>query len=580
MKLAVYRIHRFNFLYLIFLNYWHEIYFYKTTLNLVFVKKYFTQLPTFSGMDHWVECLEETYDKSKCNIQNVHASGWIVESRIEKLFNQQLIIELEQAMQFLFLVKASGAKLTILDSFSLKTLKKYHLFSFNEIYGSFLNSFCEFLEAFFLNFRKYLKFIFSLSLPFQKLSKVKVIFNGISSSEIPTSKYSSDFSWPSKLGYLKNDEVLYIIPTVSTASAHLPEDINLVKERDIIGKLPLKERFRLLWSIVGYCKIFLFGNQDDKFFASRNYFEYEMWMKLLKELSPEIYVTSISRGWPEDVAIGASRNLSIKSVIWFYGTGEYYYSDKPVFRDVNIRFSYILSDEVWVWSEEIKKLFEARQLIPNKESPFKISGPLMNGDFHVLLESKKSLREKFGVSDSDFLISVFDLTPHRPDFQLNCGVGPYVTREMMEEFYEKMEELLALDSRIKLLIKPKRGEAQEYENIFQLKKLLQKSDRIISCPFNLNPYTPIGASDFVVSAMITSPSILAHKMGVPSAYLNTTKTIGNVSQFFPKDLICHDFESLKKKILNALQDPPEQEFNSFVASLDKFLKNQLGSTRH
>ena len=539
------------------------------------VERFFRQLPTFSSMDEWTNLLEDVFNESKLKVSGLHPGTWVKTNGLEVLYKQQVMIEFQQVKQFLNLAARDIEEFEILDSFSLKFIKHLGLIDVKKSYSSLINSTCESLELFFTNFRKYLKLLFSLTQRFKRRD-VKWIISGISPSEAPTSDISSDFSWLVRQGYLEKKETLYILPSDMPLTERL-NGMNVIKERELLALLPLKRKLSALPKIYAYMRLMLAGSLEDKFFVSKNFFEFYIWLQLLFQIRPRVIINSLSRGWPEDIAIGAAHKAGVRTVLWFYGSGEYYYSNRQNYPDNNIRFSHVLSEVIWVWTEEIKRQFEGRQFYLGNKSCFKVSGPMMNGDFKILEKGRLFLRSQFKIKENDFLISVFDLTPHRPNYQINAGMGPYVNKKMIEEFYEYAKRLLDIDPRVKLLVKPKRAESIVFEEIECFQKLLEVESRVILCPFNINPYIPIGASDFVLSAMITSPSILAEKMGVPSAYLNTTGTKGIVSPNFPKGLITQSFEELKEKILESLNNRKPIEFSQFINTLDSFLKSEINS---
>ncbi len=217
--------------------------------------------------------------------------------------------------------------------------------------------------------------------------------------------------------------------------------------------------------------------------------------------------------------------------MWFYSAGEFLYSQKDKnFQDLSVRYCIFESDELWVWSQQVKDIFSKRLLLKEDAHKIFISGPILNGNWNQLSQQKDKT--------SPFTLCIFDLTPMNARRRLTYGEGPFCNAELQEKLYQAVFKLHEEFPKIDIQIKTKRKQNPLLYDISpSLMKLAElKLPRIHFLDAHSDPYQAIAAADLVISTPYTSPTMLALAFGRKAIYYD------------PIQLCQYSFQNIFQKI--------------------------------
>ena len=137
--------------------------------------------------------------------------------------------------------------------------------------------------------------------------------------------------------------------------------------------------------------------------------------------------------------------------------------------------------------------------------------------------------------------------------RLDFGVGPFVSLEMIEAFYDSILKLADDFPNIHFLLKPKRIKSANFYDIQKLTQIMTRiPHRVTLCRAEVDPYIPIMASDLIISTMITSPTLMARDLGKTGYYYSPLGQAIHFSASFPQNLILKNYEELKLVVTKQL----------------------------
>jgi polysaccharide biosynthesis PFTS motif protein len=539
--------------------------YYKTSVSEKWLRR-FELIHDFSDIDHWQNTINQVFCEIKQSNLNFQIPSFKMEGLdMSRLKFQHGLIEHEQIIQFLELVitddlasnKAiipfAGRELVARTSWN----KKCESLALRYLD---LNCLLDILHLKFLFLRKIIKNSLTIFSPkISKTQKFNQVVTGVSAHEINSDLSYLDFSWLTRLNILKTEETLYVVPRKLEPHEGHP-GIEYITEAQLFQFLNYRERIELTAKAFNALFFTKWAFSFETSFHHNAFYDVFLWQKLIDRLQLKKTFISLSKGWPINSEVEVFNQKGLESVLWFYGTGEFYYAEhSPNYKDENIRFSLPLASKVLVWNEHVKKLLIARKLDLNFElnnmlsSQFFVVGPILNSSPKYLdISQKETLRKSYNIPAQKFLIALFDITPMKERYRIKFGVGPYTSFKIQEEFYKSLLKLLIKNENLVFIIKPKREGKEMFEIPPSFLKIQDMKDRVILLKNQISPYLPIRMSDLVLTTPISSPSLLAHDIGIPSFYYDPSNLCCNFSEYFPQELLLKS-ESKLEKFIEELQ---------------------------
>lgn len=515
----------------------------------------FPQIADFHSVEEWRDSLEKTYliikknaDKLQSQKLDIFYASITVEQNV--VFYQNITNEFEQFILFETLVNHYDSKKIIVEYPFLKYLRNSHPELLSQDLPQVLtNNFLDYINLLFSHTLVFLKAIYRCVVKPEastaKNKNYKYISTGISPTEHPIKEGELNFSWLVENKIISSEDILYILsaPADENSQDFLKKrNINYISKRNLLTVLPLKERINIFFDILlNYLgSIFFLSYKEAFVFTSM--VEGRCWHSLVKHFNPKFYLFSISAGWPEPNEVPLLNQMGVTTINWLYSSAEFGYRKDADFSDLNIRFSFQASKEIWVWNSLTKQLFEKRS-INSYGNKIKVIGPMLNGDWGPLKNKTRG--------NHPFTITIFDMSPMKTRMRLEYGAGPFCPPEMVESFYKGIRRLFEVYPEINIEIKTKRNnDPKTYYTIESLEYLRElKSDRIKIFPTNTTPYLALQKSDMVISVPYSSPSLLALAIGIPSCYFESTSiTTNTFNKAFDNGITIHTEEDLIKRV--------------------------------
>lgn len=488
----------------------------------------FHSIQDFTDVDQWVQAKQYAYEKIRNSAliqflgdQNVKSDSVALKRR----FIQQLCIDYEAYFLFCTLVhNYVGPKYVVNFTFREFLWKNHpHILHVSEVQARTIH-YAHF-SRFYLLFDwlyEVLKTVYRIlkyaHWKFDFNRKFQYLYTGISPIEYPQGPCGLDFTWLTINKIVESEDILYIldaIPSSVTRDYLKTRHINFVLKNDLLASLPIRVKANILiYLLTQFFKILLHVDYKNVFQA-KTLLQSFIWEEILKQQRPSFFIYSFSAGWPEIPATLACQRTQVKSIVWFYSSGEFLYSEAwKEFKDLSVRYCIFNADEMWVWNSAVKKLFSQRLLVPSDISKIQVVGPILTGDWSRL----KNVTLK-GKMDA-FTISVFDLSPMKVNVRLNYGEGPFCNQTLQEEFFKGILTLYKKFPEIEFIIKTKRDyDPAVYDLVSTLEYLLKsKLPRIRFSNSHMNIYDVIAESDLIISTPFTSPTVLAAALGKQALY--------------------------------------------------------------
>jgi polysaccharide biosynthesis PFTS motif protein len=497
----------------------------------------FETLDDFKDHDHWHKTEEQSFK---------YAKEIFFQANSDKYIEYSKQIEVIQIEQYYFFKALSDQQLNITRINYIEHRK----YCSRDKY-SFLSSINYLLDYLYLSansiqesLREIIKAIVALKtkshLP---LKKVKIISSGISPYAIPSRAQDLSFHWPNLNNLCKKEEILYILPIKpnKAQSKFLSKDnILYLRERELISILNLKEKFSFLISFTASLIIHSLGllsTNSIKKSVSILKIQEVKWKYFFKKINPEIYLTSLSTAWPSPPEALLKDQCGFKHIIWFYGTGEFHYSnDNSQFQDISVRFSIFNADQVWLWNKNVRDLFLKRKLY-DYQTEFIITGPIIYSD---LLARDSS-------SNKQLKIAIFDIPPIVPKERINLGIGPFTTKDIQNAFYDDILKLIKKYPEITFVFKEKRQFEEKFEIINSIQAIKDSSNTSFRNPLE-SPLRVLQEVNFSISTPFTSPSIYSETLGKPAVYYEPLKFAKFTADKAIDEMNVNSYDELTQKI--------------------------------
>jgi polysaccharide biosynthesis PFTS motif protein len=185
-------------------------------------------------------------------------------------------------------------------------------------------------------------------------------------------------------------------------------------------------------------------------------------------------------------------------------------ADFPNYRHMRV-------DEHWVWTDGYAAYLKSL-LVPGE---IHVVGPIL---WHLPEPIESKIKSQELVT-----IVVFDVTPVRDEVAEGIGmIGNYYSAKNMNSFLDGVmncKEHIERDigKQVKVILKHKRGynSGHSLEYIEHIEKL-QATECIELVPFNANIFSLISDADIVVVVPYSSPAYVAHMLGVPSIFFDSS----------------------------------------------------------
>lgn len=300
--------------------------------------------------------------------------------------------------------------------------------------------------------------------------------------------------------------------------------------------LSLKEKMSVLGKWMVQLPLILSSPSGTQGYRLKSYLEVLVWKKIIKSSGARAFLSTMSACWPEESVTSLAQSQGLRSIVWFYGSNIYRFADQvSEFQDLDISVSVFASSEVWVWSSLAKSQYERRFVLPDSENPkISVVGPIMCGDSDLLEQDPQSLRKENGISKQEgVFLSIFDVPTIDPKTRARMGAGPTpYSHEVLETFYEDLVKLLQSDSKLQLILKPKRSfndPLREYPK--SLETLLDPQGKWVSqgrvhvVDYNSDPYLAIAMSDICIGLPFTSPVQVALLRGRRGYFYDPTGSV-------------------------------------------------------
>jgi polysaccharide biosynthesis PFTS motif protein len=546
--------------------------------------KTFPRIHDFYSIEEWREALETAYTLIKAHSDklqtiSVRINYGSASVKHEVNFYQNFVNDFEQLILFAVLASHYDCERVLIDYPLLRYTRKNHPELLTGLKARVLsNNVSNYLEIFSAQFINFLKIIYKTLRSKKKntaeCKKYKYISSGISPSEHPTKEENLNFSWMVENKLIDARDILYLLNADAdeTSSTFLrKEHINYTNKKELLTFLPIKDRLLLIFGLLPSIFISFFSLSYKQAFIFNATLEGRCWFFLSKYLKPEFYLFSISAGWPEPYETPILNHLGIKTINWLYSSAEFgYLKEDHAFTDLNIRFSFQESKEIWVWNSLTKQLFEKRS-INSYGNKIKVIGPMMNGSW-------KQLKNKQSDHSRPFTITIFDMSPMKTDVRLQFGAGPFCPPEMVEEFYIGIRKLIEVYPTIYVEIKSKRGTDPKYYSRLETLEFLQQSNnsRVKFFASSVTPYVAIKESDLIISIPYSSPTLLGLSLGIPAFFYDPTNiAVSTFNKAFESGLTIHNIDDLIKLVDKAMKKELKMENYYTTEHIDRISLEEM-----
>ncbi|WP_127717820.1 hypothetical protein [Halobacteriovorax sp. HLS] len=502
----------------------------------------FEILNDFRDHDHWHDAEEEAFYFSKEFLQS-KKDKVKNDFLYTEYFNQLEVIQVEQFFFFNYLSKENTIFHMIYFLSHMKYLNrnKTTLLQFT---NNILDYFYLLTETFFEVIREIIKALIAIKKTSSlDLSKIKVVCSGISPYAIPSKEKDLSFFWLTLNKITKESETLFLLPVSPNKKQTqqlLERKILFLTEREITTILSKTRRFTFL------TQLFFLILKKLKDLASPNYQKRQIailkiqalkWEAFFKKVKPAIYLTSLSTAWPSPPESLLKKQCNFKHVIWFYGTGEFHYSNKnPHFQDLSIRFSLFNADQAWLWNKNLADLFSRRK-ISDYKTEFIITGPIIYSKLipHPLPSSKSTK------------VAIFDIPSIKPVDRVKLGIGPFTTFEIQNAFYTDLLKLIRNYPSITFIFKEKRRYQEKFELVDSFEEIKKLPNVELRDPLE-NPLQVIHDVNLSISTPFTSPSIYAETLGRAAIYYDPLNCAQYTADRAINEMTVSNFQDLDQKI--------------------------------
>lgn len=488
--------------------------------------QFFPSINDFKNIDQWsynkelaLKKVIEFYPEIKKH--SPHFSLMSKNVNLENLYVQQFSRDYEFYLFFVVLFNNHIGKKCMLNYSFRRFLQKNH----SDLLTEKENSLCFFpllTDTLYQHVEFLGKMLRAFIFAFKKGSPVSLkhfryLCSGISPFEYAQKDADLNFSWLVKNQIVKGDDILYLLdiaPNEKSSEYLKKNNIHFISKRDFFISLPFSEKLKTLFNLFTFWLTYSFRMNYQSYFACKSFFSSINASKVFEKTTPTHFLYSLSEGWPEPAESALANSLNIQTIIWFYSSGEFLFSEKyEEYKDHCIRFSINEAKELWVWSPLLRDLISERMIDKSKTS-IHIIGPTLNGDMKFLEEKKPA--------GSKYTIVFFDITPMTVRFRLSEAEGPYTSKEIEEGFYKAVLAIYEAFPEINIILKTKRVlDPFLYDQGPSLKKLRgMENERLVFPTPNQDPYQLIRDADLIISMPFTSPTMLGLSLQKPSVYYN------------------------------------------------------------
>lgn len=401
------------------------------------------------------------------------------------------------------------------------------------------------------------QFLLSLVAPRLRLAPKPVAWQGISPQEIPDRDHRLNFAWAVQYQVLPKEDVLFFLPCRINAAqkAYLTRNgVAWVEPHQLFSLLPLASRLRAL---AGALRALLAGTLDrsaatgvllPRFAAGAG-----CWSELVETLGIRSYYTTISQAWPEKPELAVMKARGVKSVNWAYSANSLQFSNRqPDFRDVGVARSIVIADESWVWNGAHQQWLRNRQADSSRRISIRVTGPLMCGNAHWLVQDRSAARRQLGLPESGTCVAVFDMPFVNERWRDRFGGGPGIFQFAdYESFCDGIQVILDRVPGCFALIKLKRKLSDPYRDFPRALHRLIDADgeyvrqgRVFVVDVSVDPYLPVAASDVAIGMTYTSPILAARAAGHPSAFFDPLQRASHASAPGLRELTVRSLDEL------------------------------------
>ena len=416
---------------------------------------------------------------------------------------------------------------------------------------------------------------------------IKCIFDGISPRELSVNNQNCVFAWIVDDVVIRKEQVLFLLPKPDFQMKHFSDTFAKEKgylisnDYDIASYASFRDIMFCLFETTMqiFVNVLLVKVGIERLMKMKYAIKILKWVPVVKNLKPEVYITSVSAIGREDPVIIYLQKKRIKTAIWMYGTNSYLFINKDVpckFR--NIRFCDIISSTILVWNNHFKDFVETHV---QEDLEVVVIGPLMAGDESVLYLTKKELVEKIGFESNDSVsnvryISFFDVPSVSNSHKGSTAFIPDSNTEEYNYFFIKdVCKLLKDFSNIVLVYKPKRsvnsGKFSYSKELQELFEYIRNHPRVKILDYNINPWIPIALADLTISMPFESPFIASLHYGKYALFHDPLNIASYHRYTSISDYISHSYIELKSKVAERLLRMEENEFMLENSKVQKYV---------
>ena len=394
---------------------------------------------------------------------------------------------------------------------------------------------------------------------------IKYVWDGISPRELSVDPEKVFFPWIVDNRSIRKDQVLFLLPTpdfqMKAFSNSLASNAGykVSSHFEIARHAPAAKTaccFIRAMKIIAMNVLFSFLSIE-KLLTAKYSLKILPWLPMIDHLNPIAYITSGSSVTNEDPIVIYLKQRGIKTIVWYYGTNSYLFVSKNKKCDFrNVVFFNMLSRTHIVWNNHYKEFIESHA---PKSYEIIVKGPLMAGDEKAINIEKNRLLERLGFSNDviangkNKFVSVFDVPPVSGRHSGHEAIFPSSnTEEYNYAFIRDVVSLLDEFEDICLIYKPKRSissgkfsYSKELRNIFER---LLSNPRAVLLDYNINPWTPIAASDICIGIPFESPVIVAFHYGKPAFFHDPFNIALHHRYDLMPEIISHSYDEMRSKV--------------------------------
>ena len=397
--------------------------------------------------------------------------------------------------------------------------------------------------------------------------RFRVFWQGISLNELADGPKKYDFSFLVQRNLVKSEDILYLLPIrpkQSTCDWLKRKKVHWVVYEDYVNWVPRAERWNIIRDLLS--NLFLpewvqgpsiLSHKVAGFIANGALMHH-----VIKASSADTFIASSSDHSTSGAINAMSRASGLRTIMWQYSQAGImpFHHDEDINKNLSCKRlvqSIFVADEQWVWYKSDIDLLSERCLQPQNYTPkFRVTLPVMSGDFNWLLKTPKQARRNMGVLEADeknlLWLGVFDIETKEEDVLIGHRVGTNrFPEEMQVNFFRDLCLALEHFPDLRILFKPKRRNAtdkfirsKEMQHLIDPDGPYVKEGRVLFLDHNIDPHIPIAMSDCCVGAPYTSGIFLANVVGRPSIYYDP---IGMYSDCYPAEF--NDFRINGQNVL-------------------------------